>query len=101
MREIGHMLVVMDAVTFYPPSTTFKGDIETVSVRPSFRSKRKSSYSDNFSPILTKFLQHVYVAEKFYNMQFLKKFYKLLPWQPFFFLSFNAYLSMFFPYMKA
>ena len=90
--------------TYYPPSTTLKGDIETVSVRlsvfPSVRPKRKSSHSHNVSPILTKFLQHLYITENFYTMYFHKKWQKLLP-QPFFFLSFNTYLPMFVPYMNA
>ena len=63
---------------YYPPSTTLKGDIETVSVHPSVRPKRKSSHSHNFSPILTKFLHHVHITKTFYNMQFHKKVPKIV-----------------------
>ena len=75
---------------FLSPVNNVERDIETVSVCPSFRPsvchsvhpsvspKRKSSHSHNFSPILPKFIQHVYTNEKFYNMQFHKKVAKIV-----------------------
>ena len=49
------------------------------SQRPYVRPKRKSSHSHNFPTIITKFLQHVYITEKYYtgNMQFHKKWQKV------------------------
>ena len=39
--------------------------------------------------------------KNFIICSFIKKCQKLLPWQPFFFFTFQAYLLMFVPYMKA
>ena len=94
---------------FYPPSTTLKGDIETVtvrpsvcwSVRPSLRPPVRSSHSHNFLPSLHNFYSMFISLKHFIICSFIKKFQKLLPWQPFFFLNFNAYLAMFLPNMKA
>ena len=88
------------------------GYIQTVSVRvcpsifQSVRPKRKSSHSHNFSPILTKFIQHFFYTACLYRWKHLKyalswKMAKMLPWQPFLFSSLNAYLLMFVPYFKA
>ena len=63
------------------------------SVIPSVHLSVQSSHSRNFLPIITKFLQHVYITEKLYKMQFHKKVAK--------FFNFNAYLPMFLPHMKA
>ena len=53
-------------------------NIQSASVCHSVRPKWKSSYSHNFSRILTKFLHHVYITEKFYNMLFHKKVPKIV-----------------------
>ena len=74
-----------------------------LSVRPSVRpSVRKESPLT--ATIFHRSLPNLYtmfISLTFYNMQFHKKCQKLLPWQPFFFFTFQAYLSMFVPYMKA
>ena len=46
------------------------------SFRPSVRPKRKSTYIYNFSPILSKFLQHLYTTEKLCFMQLHKMWQK-------------------------
>ena len=93
--------------TFHPPSTTLKGDIETVTVRLSFRpsfrpSVRKESplTATTFHRSLPNFYSIFISLKNFIICSFIKKWQKLLPWQPFF-LSFNAYLPMSVPYMKA
>ena len=88
---------------FIIPVNNVEGDIETVSVRHSIclSDKRKSSHSHNFSPILTKFLQHVYINEKFI-CSFIKKVAKIVAMATIFFLSFDAsYLPIFLPYIRA
>ena len=51
---------------FLSPFNNVEGGYRN-SHRPSVRPKRKSSHSHNFSPIITKFLQHVYINEKIFN----------------------------------
>ena len=60
-----------------------KGDIETVSVRPCVNpsvrlSEKKVLSQPQFSPILTKFVQYVYISENVYNMNFHKKVAKIV-----------------------
>ena len=108
----------IETTCYYPPSTTLKGDIETVSVRPSFRPSVCPSVR-NESP-LTATISHrslpnlysMFISLKYFIISglgrilykvfdiiiicsFMKQWQKLLLWQPFYFLSFNAYLSMF------
>ena len=76
---------------FYPPSTTLKGDIETASVR-----KANPLTAAIFHRSLPNLYSMCISLKNFIICSFIKKWQKLLPWQPLFFLTFNAYLLYFF-----
>ena len=90
---------------FIPHQQGWRGDIETVSVRPSIHPSIRPKKSHLTATIFHRSLPNLYSMfislKNFIICSFIKKWQKLLPWQPFFFLSFNAYLFMFIPYMKA
>ena len=91
---------------FLSPSTTSKGDIETVSVHPSVipsicSTKESHLTATIFHQSLPNFYSMFISMNNFIICSFIKKWQKVLSWQPFFFLSFNAYLPMFVPYIKA
>ena len=74
------------------------------SVRPSVRPS-VTNESPVTATIFHRSLPNLYSMfipmKNFIICSFIKKWQKLWPWQPFFFLSFNAYLPMSLPYMKA
>ena len=71
---------------------------QSASVRP----KRKSSQPQFFTdPSQISTACSTASLKNFIICSFIKMWQKLFPWQPFSFLSFNAYLPMFVPYMKA
>ena len=68
----------MAAIAIFIPVNNVEGGYRN-SPHPSFRpSVRKYSQSHNFSPILTKFVHHVYITENFYNIYFHKKVRKFV-----------------------
>ena len=66
------------------PSTTLKGDIETVSVHPSVR-KESPLTATIFHRSLPNFYSIFISLKNFIICSFIKKWQKLLPWQQFFF----------------
>ena len=70
------------------------------SVRPSNRKERPLT-ATIFHRSLPNFYTMFILLKKFIICSFIKNCLKLLPWQPFFFFTFQAYLPMFLPYMKA
>ena len=70
------------------------------SVCPSVR-KESPLTATIFHRSLPNFYTMFIPLKTFIICSFIKKCQKLLPWQPFFFFTFQAYLPMFVPYLKA
>ena len=93
---------------FLSPSTILKRDVETVSVCSSVRPSVCPSIQRESPLTATIFHQSLpncyslFIPMKsFIIFSFIKMWQKLLPWQTFFFSSFNTYLLMSVPYMKS